>query len=672
MSKIVIYFKWRNKMRKFKNFRGEVIKLLCITALVPIVLLGLSSIIMFYRSSDREFEKSAESINTAIEQFVNQKFYSVTQVLDATTRKIDQYNSKDEILKDFAILEESNCDIKYIFYYEVANKELISYPHMDIPNGVDLTTREWFIKAKEANGELGVTNVYEDAISKSHMVTLSKAIIKNGEVVGVLGADIDINSITDSVSQISFGENGLVRIIDNNGVTIAHKNKKYIGTNEISKSEAWNTISKEERGLVKESFETGKYRLGFETSDVTGWKLVLEIPEDDLKETTDLFLISLIGVLVLVLVVVGILGSIFSKRIGNAIGTIKDGIIRASKGDFTKDIRLSTGDELEELGESFNLMQERISNLIREVENSIEDVNQTSINISDMSSEVSSAIVEVAKTMEEMSKGTMESAESLSALSVNLEGVSDDINDIDKEAKIISVKAKDTSTLSNEGINIINIVMDKTEETKSSAEEVSKVVSLVANSVEKIGVMNKTISQITEQTNLLALNAAIEAARAGDAGRGFAVVADEIRKLAEETSISAREINEIVLDVGSKVSTAVKAVDETNSIVDDQEKVVLNAGKVFNSIIDEVNDLTEKVQNISLGLEEINIKKNNVVNQVQNLSAIAEETAAGTEEVSASCEQVSSSADEFSTYSNQLKDLSSNLKDKVEIFKLKR
>nr|WP_279380790.1 methyl-accepting chemotaxis protein [Clostridium botulinum] len=212
--------------------------------------------------------------------------------------------------------------------------------------------------------------------------------------------------------------------------------------------------------------------------------------------------------------------------------------------------------------------------------------------------------------------------------------------------------------------------MQKSYETKISTEEVKDVVTEVSNSVIKIGAMNETISQITEQTNLLALNAAIEAARAGESGRGFAVVAEEIRKLAEQTSGSAKQIDEIIKDIKDKSILAAKTVSKTSDTVKGQEEAVQASQGIFTDILSAVENLSDSVKEIYEGVGYINTMKNGVVDQVQNLSAILEETAAGSEEVAASAQEVTRATDEFVDNSNNLRDLSNNLKDKLEKFEM--
>ena len=99
------------------------------------------------------------------------------------------------------------------------------------------------------------------------------------------------------------------------------------------------------------------------------------------------------------------------------------------------------------------------------------------------------------------------------------------------------------------------------EEIVSSKDQNEKAFTMVANRFEEIVSSLSVITNIATQTNLLALNAAIESARAGDAGRGFAVVAEEIRKLAEESRLSAREIESVIFSTKKEIDKINKNID---------------------------------------------------------------------------------------------------------------
>ncbi len=149
----------------------------------------------------------------------------------------------------------------------------------------------------------------------------------------------------------------------------------------------------------------------------------------------------------------------------------------------------------------------------------------------------------------------------------------------------------------------------------------------------KMGQIISVIDDVAEQTNLLALNAAIEAARAGEHGKGFAVVADEVRKLAERSAQSSKEIAELIF-------SSQKSIEKTGSIAEETIGAV-------NTIKVEAEDAQDSLKEIVNSIRAVN-------EHFSNISASTEEISASAEQVNAASENVATMADGLVQVANEL------------------
>lgn len=639
--------------------------------LIPIIILGIMATMLTIKSNNKNFEFNSNTLSNIGENIISNEFNYYKDILNSLTESnefIDINKEYDSLRKEFKLLNQSDENILNIYFANTDGK-IVQLLDNEIPANFDPRESEWYKKAEENKNEYLLQNPYVDIITNKNVITISKGVV-NGDFKGAIAIDIDLGSLSQALSNIKYGQKGDTVVTDLTGKIVSSIEPNKIGTDEPLEYSTWDYISKNDNGLIKIEHNKKTYKAYFMTSQETGWKIIVRVPNEEFRETERFFILLICIAIAILTIIISVFCLKISRSIGGNIKKIREGIDKAANGDFREEIVISTNDEFSILAQSFNDMKNHICNLIKDADDSSNNVNNTSINLANMSEEVSASMLQVSETINEISRGTMESSSNLEDVSGKVENLSKQIDNISKITNNVNKMAMTTDNLSKQGIATVETVMQKSYETKISTEEVKEVVTEVSNSVIKIGAMNDTISQITEQTNLLALNAAIEAARAGESGRGFAVVAEEIRKLAEQTSGSAKQIDEIIKDIKDKSILAAKTVSKTSDTVKGQEEAVQASQGIFTDILSAVENLSDSVKEIYEGVGYINTMKNGVVDQVQNLSAILEETAAGSEEVAASAQEVTRATDEFVDNSNNLRDLSNNLKGKLEKFEM--
>lgn len=175
----------------------------------------------------------------------------------------------------------------------------------------------------------------------------------------------------------------------------------------------------------------------------------------------------------------------------------------------------------------------------------------------------------------------------------------------------------------------------------------SKTISDLGDSMQRIGVITNTIKEIAEQTNLLALNAAIEAARAGEQGRGFAVVADEVRKLAERTATSTKDIANTISEINAISEAAVRTMHGAVSEVEQGITLIRKNGEGLREIMAVTVNVAERIEHIATASREQSAAGERVSGSLERMTLLVENNTQSSNDAKAAADELGRAAAEL-------------------------
>lgn len=298
-------------------------------------------------------------------------------------------------------------------------------------------------------------------------------------------------------------------------------------------------------------------------------------------------------------------------------------------------------------------------------------VTNQSENLTKNTGENLNAITQVVTTIDEMAVGNAEQAETMSGISKTLSDVVSLIDEIATKTSASAEQAYQSLESINEGQTSVNMQTSKMDETLRVSNEVNRSINELKEMINQVTGFVGIITSIAGQTNLLALNASIEAARAGEAGKGFAVVADEIRKLAEETSSSAKEITTIIEKTSVTTDLAVTNIAHSNKLVDEQRDGLKITEQAFNKIKSTYEGIVEVLKQTATAMGTVNGNSKTVSSQIQDLTSKAADFAASTEEISATGQEQLASTEIIASSAKELDRLAVKLNEQINKFKIK-
>jgi methyl-accepting chemotaxis protein len=586
-------------------------------------------------ASRTQVKNAAEKINAQPNESAEQTLAVIGADLNKRFEKLNHYYT-DIFL----------ADAQGLIYAEAAE------PGEDFQQR-NISQHPLFRSARETNQTVSGDIERSPKNGKLVMLICSPVFGENNRFLGVFGAMLKVNALTDLISTKKIGTTGYCFMIDSSGLIIAHPETANILHLDLKSLAGMENITKAmlagQDGAESYVYKGLDKVAGFAPFKQKQWSVAATQNSDEFLASSvalrnTIMLISLGAIGVTCLIIFWAAGAIV-RPINNAMLGLKD--IAQGEGDLTMRLPITSKDEVGELAHWFNVFIEKLQHIIGQINDSTHLVNNAAGDLSTISSTLSQNAQDtsdradnVASAAEEMNANLTNVAAAMEQSTTNISMVASAAEEMTATISQIAQNAEQAHAISAKAVH--------------QAAGTSHKMTELGKAAQAIGKVTETITEISEQTNLLALNATIEAARAGEAGKGFAVVANEIKELAKQTAAATMDIKMQIEGIQGTTQSTLEEISQISTIIDEINAITTTISTSVGEQSAATQEIANNIAQAAMGISEVNEN----VNQSSSVSGSITQDIAGvnmaSSEISHSSGSVQSSAGQLQALANEL------------------